>query len=656
MPSLRRLGAATVVSNQSARGPGLAPATDWLPNPDQRRAGLMHRQESLMTAESALGASCFYRRRAAGVKDAPRAIDGPRYTTAMCAESLWYVAYGSNMDPQLLKRYLHSDKLSAPRQMRPLDVPRRIYFAGNSARWSGGVAFISLQEYPSIEASQYAKCVAYEVEADELQEIFRGENGLHDASLDVGNLNLSPNEWRTIAVPLSVNITKGKYNAVLRLGDIDGKPAYTFTTARNLELNIPSGQYQKAILSALGVRMSQGEADNYLNFCLSGNEKNSLGSAILGIDAGLLWEGELEKGEQSAGFPVVQLPLSCSPDPSLRLFRGVVHVADRQREAWVRFDRAEEEPLYLSPELAERLGVGPSAICQGKIMLHPTHRVKRISGRTGDIPDGDVIQVDPKSSLASQGWVLAVTPHFSAPVRIEARNHVPANQVRFSYAARQLLALDGEDDVVLQTISQKSALHTPKAPRWVNTLRDFVLGAPDIPLRATEGLVGDDGRMVVRVDSTALDFIGLKSGEEAIVSWATGSAMVRVLLQTPETVSVMNEQLEEKTGRQTRVTLTGKSSRLKTPQHLRAWTSSEVRYQLDIPPDTLIRIRRSTRHLMMRCAALFAFPVAGLLVAFFAIPSMPWPVWVLGTIFVMIISILPVRMSKSAFRSTTDRK
>ena len=67
------------------------------------------------------------------------------------------------------------------------------------------------------------------------------------------------------------------------------------------------------------------------------------------------------------------------------------------------------------------------------------------------------------------------------------------------------------------------------AVRWVG---EHAIGAPPLALPATEALVGDDGRAVVRVDRTALDYIGVSPGEQVIVSWATRRTTARISLQT----------------------------------------------------------------------------------------------------------------------------
>jgi hypothetical protein len=175
-------------------------------------------------------------------------------------------------------------------------------------------------------------------------------------------------------------------------------------------------------------------------------------------------------------------------------------------------------------------------------------------------------------------------------------------------------------------------------------LAEAVLGAPVVAFRATEGLVGDDGRAVVRVDSTALDYLGLNAGDQAILNWATRSTPVRVLLQTDETRERMDQQLRETTGMQSRATLTDPASRAAVPSHLRAWVSPTVRHSIAIPPDTVIRLRRSVRHVVGRNAASLTLPFAALAVAALAVPGVPSWIWIIVLAITLILTLLPLRL------------
>ena len=156
---------------------------------------------------------------------------------------LWYVAYGSNMDPAMLARYVD------PRPPRPgcwVRVPREVWFGGRSRRWRGGVAFLSLH---TVAAPRARWCRAHRLDVPALRGLFRGENGYPDA--DLGPLDLPPGRWRTVPIPLSDDGTRGKYDTLLRLADIDGLPAYTLTTSRDLPAADPAPEYAALIDACL---------------------------------------------------------------------------------------------------------------------------------------------------------------------------------------------------------------------------------------------------------------------------------------------------------------------------------------------------------------------------------------------------------------------
>ena len=77
---------------------------------------------------------------------------------------------------------------------------------------------------------------------------------------------------------------------------------------------------------------------------------------------------------------------------------------------------------------------------------------------------------------------------------------------------------------------------------------EVCVGAPRVPLRATEALVGDEARVVVRVDSTVLDFLGVKAGDRVIVSWGHREAFASVLVQTEIQRQRMLQQFRGPTG------------------------------------------------------------------------------------------------------------
>jgi len=152
---------------------------------------------------------------------------------------LWYVAYGSNLLPENMSRYLGE----VPEHTALFRLPHQRYYAGESFRWSGGVAFLSLYRSTSGCPGR-----GYLVTLDQFQDVFRGENRSPDAQVARDFSALEPGQRAVYDVPGFADDPRvGKYNAVLRLRDIDGVQAVTITTARMLSRKPPSPDYLAAI-------------------------------------------------------------------------------------------------------------------------------------------------------------------------------------------------------------------------------------------------------------------------------------------------------------------------------------------------------------------------------------------------------------------------
>lgn len=174
-----------------------------------------------------------------------------------------------------------------------------------------------------------------------------------------------------------------------------------------------------------------------------------------------------------------------------------------------------------------------------------------------------------------------------------------------------------------------------------------LLGAPAVPLRATEGVVGDEGRAVIRVDSTALDFFGVRPGEEVVVSWADEETTARALLQTSELRDRMRDQLAQRTGRQSRLSTRARIETETLLWHLQAWLSPAVRDALVIPPDTVVRVRRNILHAIRRHLLALVVPVGGLTIAVLAIPGVPLALQIIVPLAALLLAFLPVRLPRA---------
>jgi hypothetical protein len=178
---------------------------------------------------------------------------------------VWYVSYGSNMSATRLACYLEGGRPSGGRRTNPgardrtlpartipVDLPGRLYFAGESPQWGGGVAFYdhATPGYTAargylVTAEQLADIAAQEMyrlprDGDPLEEIVLGplEGGLHE-------------------------IGPGRYETLVEVGTYDGLPLFTFTSPHgvgHVEQTAPSPRYLE--LLAEGLRESRGWDDD----------------------------------------------------------------------------------------------------------------------------------------------------------------------------------------------------------------------------------------------------------------------------------------------------------------------------------------------------------------------------------------------------------
>lgn len=179
-------------------------------------------------------------------------------------DEVWYVSYGSNMCRDRFLHYLQGGRpdgarrsypgahdRSLPRADTAVQLPGRIWFAGESTTWGGGMAFYD-HDVPGptpargylITAAQFADVAAQEMHrlpdpGDPLQRIiiegFAG--GRHTAGA-------------------------GRYETLIDVGDLDGRRMVTFTSPHGADAvphTLPAPAY-RALLAA-GLQEAHGWDD-----------------------------------------------------------------------------------------------------------------------------------------------------------------------------------------------------------------------------------------------------------------------------------------------------------------------------------------------------------------------------------------------------------
>jgi len=184
---------------------------------------------------------------------------------------VWYVSYGSNMSAARFACYIEGGcppggtrhnpgarDRTLPTRSIPVDLPGRLYFAGESPQWGGGVAFydhltpgyVAARGY-LVTPAQLADIAAQEmyripVDGDPLEEIVLAP--LVDGRHEVG---------------------PGRYETLVEVGRHEGLPLLTFTSPHGAE-HAAHTRPVPAYLDTLaqGLRESRGwdddEVDGYL--------------------------------------------------------------------------------------------------------------------------------------------------------------------------------------------------------------------------------------------------------------------------------------------------------------------------------------------------------------------------------------------------------
>ncbi|WP_132993739.1 histone deacetylase [Gordonia zhaorongruii] len=188
----------------------------------------------------------------------------------MSDDLVWYVSYGSNMCADRLACYLQGGRpeggmrtytgardRTPPAQSRPTTLPGRIFFAGLSRNWGGGMAFYDHATPGSTPAR------AYLITAGQFADVAAQESD-RETVVD-GRIERALRDHEALAVGDTQVIGDGLYARLVRVGTIDGRPSLTFTSAAGLDAvphTAPTDAYLTMI--ARGLRETVGWDDRQI--------------------------------------------------------------------------------------------------------------------------------------------------------------------------------------------------------------------------------------------------------------------------------------------------------------------------------------------------------------------------------------------------------
>lgn len=174
----------------------------------------------------------------------------------MSSECVWYVSYGSNMNASRLACYLEGGRPPGARRCYPgardhtppradaaVMLPGRLYFAGRSSVWGGGMGFYD----PDADGPTPGRAYLISVEqfVDVAAQEMHWSPGPDDPLEAVVRSGLP--SGRHVAGP-------GRYQTLVRVGERDGVAMLTFTAPGHVDdadLNQPEESYLEMLIEGL---------------------------------------------------------------------------------------------------------------------------------------------------------------------------------------------------------------------------------------------------------------------------------------------------------------------------------------------------------------------------------------------------------------------
>ena len=279
----------------------------------------------------------------------------------------------------------------------------------------------------------------------------------------------------------------------------------------------------------------------------------------------------------------------------------------------------------LSAVVAAALGVAPGAAVD--VVGPVTVQLAVRSPSLLDLPPASTVEVD---ELIGQGlgidgrgrsWALLTAGGLSAPVRVTTRRgHGDEIVVARSLAALLGAPAPGER---VQLAAMPSAGGLPlaghrrrrnvlrAAGHWLGQVMEWLLRpllrAPVVVVRTTSGLVPDDDEQVARLPAPLFPLLGIREGDQRVLSWAGRQAVVRALADVETATDAKAAD--------------GHPPDPSVPAHMVVRVPAAVQAALGIPVTTVVEARRRLRTLLVSEVHELNLTVAGLIVAYATIPD-----------------------------------
>jgi len=152
----------------------------------------------------------------------------------------------------------------------------------------------------------------------------------------------------------------------------------------------------------------------------------------------------------------------------------------------------------------------------------------------------------------------------------------------------------------------------------------------------------DDLRDTIRLHPSAFTTLGLRPGGQVLLHWGGKRMAVRVLEDQKPFDGARSEHVLQSVG----VRLDSTDLPDSFPAHLIVRIPAPIRGALNIPPNTIIELRRKLRPALLGQLNQLTVPVAGLVAAAAALPEVRgWPL-VVGSLVAVALGLAPLRMPR----------
>jgi hypothetical protein len=302
--------------------------------------------------------------------------------------------------------------------------------------------------------------------------------------------------------------------------------------------------------------------------------------------------------------------------------------------------------IWLTKRARTALGIGDSGSVVVNATIPKTVQLTADVALVDDLPKSyevDVSAAVRRRITTRSGWGLLTYDEIPMPVRLRQRK-IDSSKIRISFPTRALIypASDLKGEILqlssvledrlpflvrlrtrhpyrgilglLVGLSKRLIHHIGQLFELI--LRPILL-APIVVTRTTEALIGEDTYPVVRINSQIFPLIGIKPGDQVIVSWASRQVVATAL----ESVEMNTDPKVSTTLQRTDLHHTG--TRTCIAPHLAIGITAPMRAFLGIPRHTVVNVRRRLTPLILGRINELTIPVGGLLLAALALPGVP---------------------------------